>query len=519
VSWGCNVANVELYFNGSLIADWTQLEIKHSIDQLCATWAAKFPSGVLNLSDLMNTQLVTIMIDGEVEFMGYLEKYNHTGSASGASMEMTGRNVICDLVDSSITDELKTELAEIDSTDFASAKEYLLHIAELVLDNIYPTVEQFVGFNNSGAETVKPGQPQIIDLIDVDVAPSLDEELNIETATRGYRIINNIANKLGVAVTSDNVGNLIFYRPKPVNKSYTPKNINTLRVSKDYATDVLESAVNYDSTDCYYTYKLVGEDGEMYETFISGDPIYATNNYSVDNVVLSNGAIVGFTDKTIKNPIYEVDKRFRPTRYTEIKIDSGLDSINLRTYLNDEISRRVSDSWKYTASVAGMGYPCRDYVRIQDDLLKFNGLFLVQSRVISIKDDSIKTSMVCVSPNTYTSESAASVLSSATITVDLPKMVTRMGTAEALQSAADVDERRLNVPNTVTINGREVELTTTFEALTTPWVERKPNSIYPTQRDKTLDDYTEKVLKQKKERTNAEKREQWLLETQGLLPF
>lgn len=472
------VHNVGLYFNGKQVSGWTALTITHHIDQICATWAGKFPRGRLDLSTIDSRVTVEIRIDGETHFLGFIEKYTANSDDREAFIELTGRNFACDLVDSSITDDLKSELGTLKSTGI-SAYEYLKEVTRRVINDVYPSYESTftptVSFYTPDGETpdyqkqsfTNVAQIQVIDAVEVEVADSISEELNIESATKAFNIINGIAKKLGITLTSDAVGNLIFYRPRAITKSYSPYVTKALRLTANNNANVLKGALSYDTTDCFHTYKITGQDGALFETVMDSKPIYSirTVNAPADNTDLTavgirlaedafnmnypgytkvqdvriytnTGArvtpvtddskyerfIYGFESPTLKQPIVAMDKEFRTNRYTEVVIDSGLDKTNLRAYLDNVMSKRKSESRKYTASVLGANYFPRDYVQIQDDNWGFNATFIVQSCNISITDTDIRSDLVCVSSNTYTSENSKEIHNSAEFKVGgLPK--------------------------------------------------------------------------------------------------
>lgn len=303
---------------------------------------------------------INILIQSKVFLTGFVEGYRINQNSSNLNITFYGRDITCDIVDSTIS--------------FALAQGFT---GAITLQKIYQTVLEKSGIDSK----VLLGD----NITDDDMFFQEGQSLIAKEGESIARYFQRAAEIKGLFVTTDGLGNIVITRGGNANKQIATKLLLQLGGKNN---NIISSEASVDYSKRYYDYRLFSQ------------PILNRFSKSVvpDNNDLYNGIMEGgtVTDDAIR-------KSRTLTMDTNLPLDKN-DTIQRAIW---EQSLRVSKSFRYTCLVNGFTYNDTNIwqpnilVTLSDTYAGISGNFLVDSVSFYLNDNASHTTLTLVDKNAY----------------------------------------------------------------------------------------------------------------------
>ncbi len=366
--------NIEVFFNGRKYVDFISLSISHSLEALVADFNMStyfnvpesgfpFPSGTM----------VQIKCNSIPVFTGFVESINVSISSDSYTMDLSGRGIACDFLDSTVgaKGNIKTPIA-------------LKQIVRNLLDSL-------------GMNYIK-----VIDRLNVEPFNSADAIQSNPTDT-AYGVAERYAKKRQVFLMTDGNGDIIIDRPNDNPYSYVS------RVREEGFTEVFPEG------ETIIPKIIIEADG------------YNRNSVKQATVSLSDGARFNtYRSRNQYNPMtgqnrkkdlqgsvpgvnYTViDNEVRDTRILDVVYDSVNLAEDTKKHLEWEKSFRNANSEVYTCVLpnwspeeTGEPWKINSLIDVEDDLLGVYDTLLIGSVQFTLTESQIETSLTLKPADAY----------------------------------------------------------------------------------------------------------------------
>lgn len=293
---------------------------------------------------------IRITNNGRVEFIGYIEEIASSGSDTTASITISGRDLLSDIVDSSVPDSVKVS-------------------GVTTLDQMAKAIISALGAN--------------IKVINLAGDLTLTEIQAASTGTKAFDYLQGFARKLGVYLIPDAQGNLVIF--KNTNLSRSSVQIVNAPDTALHNVKSWNKKIRTDNMYCLYHCKSQ----ENYTATLGDD-------YSAGSSISGSAA----------------DPISRPSRYLEITAEESMDADKCKSRAGEEANIRRARGTEYEATIAGINNDIEisKAINVDDDAAGVSGVFIVRSfeKEVSGSGDSwTAETKVTVAPiDAYTSEEA-----------------------------------------------------------------------------------------------------------------
>lgn len=348
------VGQFTVNINSKPEANWTKLDFSRSIDENVGKFSI---AGTLSAKDskIQAGDLCDIFYGSSKKkvFTGVIDKINITSSRQGAVITYSGRDVICDAIDSSVPDNVKNRKGDM------SLKSY----AELLLNSL--------GLTNKVIDTTK----------DQAGTKVVKQQKTVEPGQKVMDTIAKFAAKQQVWLVANENSDLEIMRAGEL----------TLNTGYYYLTNgkgknnVIDSTLNIDTAQLYNKIKVRGKGSVAFEINAEAETVVEL----VD--------IQGSAD----------DSNGRKSRYLEIATNDTLTPTEAKQRAMDEVNMRKAKSLDYT--ITTNFFNTRDgfirvggIVDVDDDIMYVSGKMIIKSFYVSYsKSDGTRVDIDLTAPEAY----------------------------------------------------------------------------------------------------------------------
>lgn len=286
---------ITIEIDGINFEDFETGNVSRRFDEFCGTFDFKCSKDDADDFNIDEQSYCTIYVNGKKVMTGVIDKVSPSEDANSSSVNITGRDITCDIVDST----LPTSISLSGEFDLVTVIEKVIEALELqdlikVINNI-PDLKKFTS---------------------ADVVSS-------EVDKNAFDFLNEYAQKVSAILITDEDGNIVITRAGE--KTVPDKILNQFGNPEN---NVLSSSAGYDFSERYYKYIVVSQSNATTEK----------KEITLDSV-------------SQKGIAY--DEAVRKSRVKVIKADSSCNSETCQEIATLEANVRRANSLKYNCSVAG----------------------------------------------------------------------------------------------------------------------------------------------------------------------
>lgn len=330
-------------------SNFTSLSVTQSIDQFSGTFnfSAVDVEGELFDEDypLKMGALCRVTIDNVPVLVGYIEVIDIESDAVSHSVNISGRDITCDLIDSSVP-------AEISFSD-----------ADMSLADIINEIQIAVGLTKETLVPERRGRPLLPVINEIDGLENYEKgEIEMPSAgQQAFDFLQETAKKRQALLTKNGNGSIVITQSglNPLGRKFIRRRNDTRG-----RNNILRSAASYDNSDRYSRY-IFGSTANLQELNLAGV-------HSAEAIV---DLEVGISDE-------EMTRKTR-TLYILDENSSDIETMKLRAEW--ELNIRKTRSKVYSCTVSdhtvspGVPYWFNKIATVQDDICGINASMLVKS--------------------------------------------------------------------------------------------------------------------------------------------
>ena len=338
---------IELKIQKQKYKRWLSARISRSIDNASGEFSLSTAEIVAKVGDE-----IQIIIDGMNYINGFVESIRADNSVDGKTFEISGRDRVGDLVDSSLPDGVK---------NFKSGST-LENIIRKILDSL--NMKEIKIINKAGA--IKPFSSM--------------EIVAGESGANAFEMIAGYSRKRGIFINSDGDGNIILFQ-----------------ISGDVFPDF-----TFDNGEILSS-SLEINHAERFNKYVVKSQAQSTSDWS------SNKA-------TFFRKAESIDSEIRSSRYMEMVAEESMNNEECKTRANEDANIRRARSINYNLVVAehsqkGKVFEIGKGIRVNDLELGVSGTFLIQSLEFLEDETGRTTSLNLTYPDAYSLEAQISMKS------------------------------------------------------------------------------------------------------------
>lgn len=286
---------ITIEIDGINFEDFETGIVSRRFDEFCGTFDFKCSKDDADDFNIDEQSYCTIYVNDKKVMTGVIDKVSPSEDANSSSVNITGRDITCDIVDST----LPTSISLSGEFDLVTVVEKVIEALELqdlikVINNI-PDLKKFTS---------------------ADVVSS-------EIDKNAFEFLNEYAQKVSAILITDEDGNIVITRAGE--KTVPDKILNQFGNPEN---NVLSSSAGYDFSERYYKYIVVSQSNATTEK----------KEITLDSV-------------SQKGIAY--DEAARKSRVKVIKADNSCNSETCQEIATLEANVRRANSLKYNCSVAG----------------------------------------------------------------------------------------------------------------------------------------------------------------------
>lgn len=303
---------IEVKFRSKTYNLFDEISLNTSLDNLV---------GQFSLSTTLKNEIpfglddfIQIMVNGQARMSGYIEKAAGSISNSATSITWSGRDLLGDLVDSSIPDSVSVNDKAISLEGLCTRTIKALKIKSTVINK----AGSLASFTEAEIEAIGFGG-------------------------RAAEFLQSFARKRSVFLITEGDGNLVIFTP-PTKLSVTEKlTINSM----------LPREFDYDNSRRFNIIRVASQD----------------NNAASDSADLDDGVsrTQSFQDTDI-----------RASRYLEIVGEETMSNAELKHRAEEEVNIRRAKGFSYSFDVPNHNYRIGQLIPVEDELGQITGNFLVK---------------------------------------------------------------------------------------------------------------------------------------------
>lgn len=286
---------ITIEIDGINFEDFETGSVSRRFDEFCGTFDFKCSKDDADDFNIDEQSYCTIYVNDKKVMTGVIDKVSPSEDANSSSVNITGRDITCDIVDST----LPTSISLSGEFDLVTVVEKVIEALELqdlikVINNI-PDLKKFTS---------------------ADVVSS-------EIDKNAFEFLNEYAQKVSAILITDEDGNIVITRAGE--KTVPDKILNQFGNPEN---NVLSSSAGYDFSERYYKYIVVSQSNATTEK---------------KEITLDSMSQKGIA----------YDEAVRKSRVKVIKADNSCNSETCQEIATLEANVRRANSLKYNCSVAG----------------------------------------------------------------------------------------------------------------------------------------------------------------------
>ncbi len=332
--------SMEIFVNGARYTYWEQASVERSLDSVCGQFSFTTSPTPKSRFPIQPDAEVEIIVDGLTVLTGYVEVIHVDQSSDSSSFSVSGRDNICDLIDSGVPEEVKSFQESI------GLQEIILRIISAIGIRKLSVI--------SLASNITPFSAKEIEAF--------------EFGGNALDFITSIARKRNVFITSDGNGRLILY--------YPPFGIHGGRLThneNDRSNNILSLEYKNDRTQLFNVYKCSAQD-----------------NASANGLQVLSKIMGKEPPEDVKNGNIFTDSDVRSGRYVEIQAEEAMNTNELKKRAEEESNIRRARSLTYGVTIQGHALDgevlrCGYNVMVNDSIFKQHGSFLIK-RIVYTAD-------------------------------------------------------------------------------------------------------------------------------------
>lgn len=343
---------ITIEIDGINFEDFISGSVSRRFDEFCGTFDFNCSKGDADDFNIDEQSYCNIYVNGKKAMTGVIDKVSPTEDPEGSSVTISGRDITCDIVDSSLPVSISL-----------SGNFNLVTVIQKVLESL-GLQEKIKVVNNI---------PDLRQFTPADIVSS-------EIDKNAFEFMNEYAQKVSAILVTDEDGNIVITR---AGEKTVPDIILNQKGNEE--NNVLSSSAGYDFSERFYKYIVVSQSNST----------TATEKISVESV-------------SQKGIAY--DNEVRQTRVKVIKANNACSSEICQEIATLEANVRRANSLKYNCEVAGYElnngqlYSINTLMDVIDDDNFISSKLLVKSVDFTFGDGSI-TKLEFATLDAYTLQS------------------------------------------------------------------------------------------------------------------
>ena len=295
---------------------------------------------------------IVIMYKDQVVMTGWIDDIQQVGGMDGRTVEVSGRDQLCDLVDSSVPDAAKV----------AKGEPSLLSVCRLVM--------QSLGLPYTVTDTTRDGAGSL----------GVKNQKIADAGEQAMGFLAKLAARHQVWLIADENSNLQIMR---AGERRTDMRLFFLQNNPNN-TNIIDAQYRIDLSQIYSRIRVVSQTPPAYAEV----EYTKTKSKEGDDVFNApQAAVQGTKRKRVSDGTHifgeATDAFARPTRYLEIRGSEVMTSEDCRRRAQDEVNSRRAKAFRYTAKIAffesrsGQILRLGDVIGLIDDVRNVKGHFIV----------------------------------------------------------------------------------------------------------------------------------------------
>jgi prophage tail gpP-like protein len=303
------------------------LTVNTSLDNLCGSFG--FKTTLNKKIPFGQRSFISMKADNKIVCSGYIEKLNGNITDSAQEISYSGRDLLGDLVDSSVLGS-------------ASMVEGAITLPDLC--------KRYIDSLGIKADVINlAGDIKAFDKNDITA---------VEFGAKAGETLQAFARKRQLFLTTFGDGNLVIFKP-PTSPSYKKLVVDSL----------MERSFSFDDTNRFYKIDIGSEDNASAQDVGIAETIANLAN-----------SISG--DSTESNPVSRIstviDEDIRKTRYLQVQAEESMNDAELQKKAFEESDVRRMRGFNYKVKVPSHEYRIGKIIPIEDDLAGVSGNFLIK---------------------------------------------------------------------------------------------------------------------------------------------
>lgn len=331
---------LDVLFNGSSQELFSNITIETSLDNICGTFTLETTLGASN--PFGRGSLLEIKTKPTIEeplslIRGFIEQVKGTATSESAMVNYSGRDILGDLIDSSVPPEVSLTKGGIALPELCTKVIKGLGIDAKVINQV---------------GSIKPF--------------SKTEMKAVGFGGKAGSFLQSFARKRQLFLNTDGKGNLVIFNP-PKSLEYSEKLTKESMLDRDFS---------YSDVDRFNTID-VGSEDNFAQTKIT-DP-----------------------DNAFDRRAMFVDTEVRKTRYLQIQAEESMSNDELEGKAQEEVNIRRARAFNFSCTVPSHKYEKGKLIRVEDDLSGVFGTLLIRAVSYSQNSGGNTSRLTLCFPETY----------------------------------------------------------------------------------------------------------------------
>ncbi|WP_434779277.1 phage baseplate assembly protein [Neisseria sp. Ec49-e6-T10] len=337
--------------NNAIYDKWESFRFGRSIESNCGRFSLTVTNTFPIDLPVRGNDEIKIMLGDNIVFTGWVNKLSDKGSLDGSTIEISGEDKTCDLIDSCVPDKVKNTKGSLT----------LKQMCELVISSIGLDIK-------------------VIDLTQDKIGDKkVTAQKTADVGERCMAFLTKLATKLQVWLVTDEDSNLVIMR---AGEQETDLSLNYL-LQGTKINNVLGASFDIDLRKLFNQVKIRGQKSLGFS---------ATSDNAAD-----------FIDLTGQH--FDLDAR--ESRYLEIKAKENMTGKELQQRAVDEVNYRKAQAYVYDCTLASFLTPSNQLIKlgqliqINDERRDIAGKFIIKSFDVDFDLDGTKVNLSLAPKEAY----------------------------------------------------------------------------------------------------------------------
>lgn len=331
--------------------------VSRSIDDVCGEFYIIITNSTVTKVPVIRAgDVIDIQIEGNQIMRGKVYEVSIQGDATSSDIVLSGRDITGDIIDSTVPDDSKVFVEEVDIFD----------IAGKVINSL--GLSSSIGISNPSGKPIKPFEAS--------------EIIVCKVGEKAVKFLHDYCRKRQIFLNTDEWGNLVFFKPlgiKSGNRLLNQKHNNN--------NNIISYSVKHSICDRYFLYTCKTQSSSGWK------------NRGISNVGTEGSAL---------------DPAISSSRQYEFLLEEGGDDTEAGDRAIEECNVRRARAFEYTVVVTGFRdvnfWRVGQLVDVQDDKAGVHGEFFIKSVEYSLSNDTGRTTKLdIVTGDAYKAEAAISL--------------------------------------------------------------------------------------------------------------